>query len=263
VLPELDGALADAAGVPTDAAPGVDAAQATQVTDYCQELPALPAEPVIDGRVDAALRVLDLVPVGWTAKDGSTSAPSHTTASYALAWRPSGIYVYLRVIDPNRLPFLDDGVNYWKGDSVELYADSDGVYAAAPNYDDPGTMQIVVAAPSDDTTASTDSARFRNAVSVGAWTSSKFAALPTPDGYVFEGLIEADALNLTSWALAAGGQVGIDLGINVSALDDQLDAGITLDGYRLGQYFLHVGGADCGGLPFCTPAAFCTPTLIE
>jgi hypothetical protein len=240
---------------------GPDARPATQVTDYCSQVPALPEAPLIDGVIDGALHLVTLTPVGWT--NTNVPLPSHTHAEFALAFRPDGLYAYVRVYDPNRLPaLLADAI--WRGDGVELYVDDNGMYTAPPAYDNPGTIQIIVAAPEDGTTPSTRSTRFVNAVDRGAWVSARFSAFPTSDGYVLEGFVEASALGLGSWTLASGGKVGVDLSINVSALDSEFDAGIQIDGRRMGQYFLNVGPADgCAGRPFCTSAGFCNPTLVD
>ena len=235
---------------------------ATQVVDYCQSLPRLQRNPVIDGVVDSALNVVALTPVAWT---GQGAQPDHTTASFALAWRPNGLYVFMHVVDPNRLP-PKDGRNIWEGDGAELYFDTDGLFPSAPTYENPGMIQIIVAAPADDDTPSTKSQRFRNAAAQGEWMSTRFAAFPTADGYILEGLLQADTVDVASLAMHAGEVVGIDLGVNVSVLDDHVgDAGVTLDDRRLGQYFLHVTApiTGCGGQPYCTPTALCTPTLVD
>lgn len=263
--PSMDATMVPDTGATEDAAPDafVDPdPPATQVSDYCQSVPRLQRAPVIDGVVDSHLNVVTLTPLGWAGY--GSSAPNHTTASYALAWLPDGLYAYVRVVDPNRLPPVSQ--NIWEGDGVELYFDTDGLLPAAPKYDDPGTIQIIVAAPEDDTTPSTKATRFRDGANKGAWMSTRFAAFPTADGYVLEGLIEADAVDVASLLLQAGNAVGVDLSINVSALDSQLDpdAGVPLAGRRLGQYFLSVTQSNqCGGLPFCNSAAFCAPTLVE
>jgi hypothetical protein len=237
---------------------------ATQVDNYCQSVPKLQREPVIDGVVDSALKLVPLTPVGWSTSMPGTPVPAHTTASFALAWRADGLYTYVRVVDPNRVPPTSEFL--WQGDGTELYFDSDGQFPAAPAYDSPGTVQIIVAAPADDTTPSTKATRFRDGATLGAWTSTRFAAFPTPDGYVLEGFLQADALDAESLLLETGHNVGVDLSVNVSALDGEAvgDGGLTLDGLRLGQYFLQVTEpTHCGGLPFCNSAAFCAPTLVE
>lgn len=261
----LDVEVMDA--TPTDASEagdaGTDARQATQVSDYCVQVPALPDEPVIDGVLDGALALLRVAPTGWS--NANLPLPSHTTAEYALAFRPNGLYAFVRVHDPNRQPALSTEA-VWRGDSVELYADSDGVYAMQHAYDNPGTIQIVVGAPASDTTPLMRATRYRDTADIGSWSSTRYAAYPTQDGYVVEAFLEASALDMASWGLSSGGRVGVDLGINVSAFNEvsPVDAGLPAEGQRLGQYFLRVGmGGSCGGKPFCTPDAFCNPLLID
>ncbi len=239
---------------------------ATQVTDYCAAIPRLQRAPVIDGVVDSQLNVLPLMPVGWTSSSPGVALPAHTTASYALAWLPEGLYAFVRVVDLSRLP-PPPAAQPWHGDGVEIYFDSDGQFPMIPKYDNPGTVQIIVPAPVDSTTPSTRSMRFRDASPLTPWASLRFTVFPTADGYVFEGLVEADAVDESSLALSSGNSVGVNLSINVSASDEQVsdpDAGLTLEGLRLGQYFLRtIVSDDCGGLPFCNSGAFCSPTLIE
>jgi hypothetical protein len=272
-LPNLDASIPlDASSNVNDAkvAPdggsdaGMDAGNpsepATQVSNYCLEIPALPDEPVIDGVIDAQLQLVTLTPVGWTSNAGAP-LPSHTTASYALAFRPDGLYAFVRVIDPNRLPPPVDQ-QIWHGDGVELYVDNDGTYAG-PNYDNPGTVQIIAVAPENAVDPAQRAVRFRNVANLGAWSSTRFAAFPTVDGYVVEAFVDAAALDLTSWTLATGNQVGMDLGVNVSAADSELDAGILVEGFRIGQYFLNTSSGTCSGRPYCNTQAFCNPVLID
>jgi hypothetical protein len=224
-------------------------------------IPALPAAPTIDGQLDFALNLVPLTPEGWRSSSVA-SAPEHTTVAFAVAWLPEGLYVFARVEDPNRAP-APEASEVWQGDGLELYLDDDGTFAASPSYDDPGSVQLVVAAPSDATHASTRATRYRNTATLGAWDANAFATFPSESGYTLEALVRAEALDLASWALQSGQTVGFNLGVNVSPLDEELDAGLSLDGLRLGQYFLRAAGTTCDGSPFCTVEAFCTPLLIE
>jgi hypothetical protein len=258
-------APADASADAQPADAGSDASDAarpaTPVSDYCVQVPALPSPPVIDGVVDGALTLVTIVPLGWT--NTGTPLPRHTTAEYAFAFRPDGLYAFVRVHDPNRQPALA-GDSIWRGDSVEIYADDDGSYGSPHVYDNPGSIQIIVAAPESDATPATRATRFREASEVGSWTSTRFGAYPTADGYTVEAFLEASALDRSSWALSSGGHVGIDVGVNVSPSGEGSDGGAMVDGRRLGQYFLRVGSGDsCNGMPFCTPVAFCNPLLID
>lgn len=250
---------AEAVDAAVDAALDAEAPVATQVADYCQTVPALPSAPVIDGTLDGMLNLVPMAPVGWS---GSTMDPGHTTASLAAAFRPNGLYVFVRVVDPNRLPPAV-GANAWEGDGVELYADDDGTYSATPLYDDPGSVQIITSAPSDDTSSAASGQRFRDTVDLGLWTSRDFRAFPTFDGYVLEALLTAADLDLTEWSLRSGGHVGFNVSINVSGLDEQVGTDAGLQGNRLGQYFLRVAGEACSGRPYCSSAAFCNPLLVD
>jgi len=101
---------------------------------------------------------------------------------------------------------------------------------------------------------------------VGPWSSPRYAAFPKPFGYVFEAFIQADDLDLTSWTLASGASVGLDVAINVSVSSDPPPSGETPEcGLRLGQYFLRVDPAPCttNCFPFATSAAFCAPALRD
>lgn len=259
---ERDAELADAEPLgeaEVDGGLDAEAPVATQVSDYCQTIPALPAPPVIDGALDARLNLVSITPLGWS---GSTPEPGHTTASLAAAYRPDGLYVFVRVVDPNRLPPAAGGYA-WEGDGVELYADDDGMYLAGPLYDDPGSVQIITSAPGDDSTAVASGQRFRDTVDLGPWTSSGFRAFPTSDGYVLEAFLTAADLDLPGWSLSSGGQVGFNVSINVSGLDEQVGTDAGLQGSRLGQYFLHVGGDACAGRPYCSSTAFCNPRLVD
>jgi len=97
---------------------------------------------------------------------------------------------------------------------------------------------------------------------LGPWNSSQYRAFGLADGYAVEAFVTGVDLGFSSpLALVAGGQVGMDLGTDVSFPTDQgPDAGVN--GNRLGQYFLQIAPADAdGGSPPFDVRAFCTPTL--
>ncbi|HVU01619.1 MAG TPA: hypothetical protein VHE30_07705 [Polyangiaceae bacterium] len=237
-------------------APGCPAIEAP---DYCEGLPFLPSPPVIDGVPECGLVLRPLTPVGWT---GGATAPD-ASADYAIAWRPDGIYYFVRVRDPSLVPAAPERQN-WQGDCVELYADDDGDYVAPPAYDDPGSRQLVVAAPPPPLTSDTRGQLW--AFGVGGpveWTSSLFGSFATSDGYVVEALVVAADLSLSSLSLVSGAHVGVDLSVGVSFPTDQgPDAGPADN--RLGQYFLRTGALDGGTtvLPPFDVRAFCRPALM-
>jgi hypothetical protein len=243
----------------SDAAP--DAPSCTAIVpagnDYCEAIPFLPQAPVIDGKVDCGLPLLDVVPVGW----GGVSPPD-ATAQYAVAWRPEGLYFFVRMHDPSLVP-AEPSESSWQGDAVELYMDSDGKYAAPPAYDNPGTRQITVAAPpSAQSSVARAQLWYTGSVTGAVWTSTQFRAYGLADGYVVEAFVTGQDLGFaSSLALAAGAEVGMDLAFDVSFPTDQgPDAGGF--GNRLGEYYLRVAAPDAGGgIPPFDPRAFCVPTL--
>jgi hypothetical protein len=227
--------------------------------DHCLQVPYLSGPPLIegilDGVIDCAPPLNTIEPMGWTSGE---PIPEGNSARYAMGYREDGLYLFVEVTDPDRLPALiDEGV--WRGDGVEVYLDSDGDFPNAPDYDNPGTAQFIIAAPEDDTTPSTRATVYRDQIDLGSWDSSRFAAFPTDTGYVLEAWFSADDLRLSSWTLEAGGAIGFNLSIDVSTTPDDL-ANPNLYGTRIGQYFLHVGGAFCGE-PYCSSDAFCSPEL--
>lgn len=262
-----DAAIDDDASVPDEDAGEPDPPEPVcgQVSDYCAQLPALPMEPTIDGELECDLALQPITPVGWS--NTTSPLPAGQGVKLAAAWRPDGVYFYVEVTDPTRLP-RRAGEDVWCGDAVELYLDDDGVFAGAPMYDAPGTIQVLGAAPGDDTDAvrsGGDRWRAPNAgLRVGDWTSPRYGAFPKPFGYVFEAFMKADDLDLPSWTLAAGGAVGLDLSVSVSTSADPPPSGETPGcGLRLGQYFMRLAPPPCttACTPFETTAAFCAPSL--
>jgi len=262
----LDAGADAALDAGADAAPDAGGCQLASVTDYCTELPALPAAPLIDGELDCGPPLLDVTPVGWTST--TSPLPAGFSARLAVAWRPDGVYFFLDVTDPTRLPPPPPPEEVWCGDGVELYLDDNGTYAASPMYDNPGSIQALAIAPANDTNPVTSGGeRYRSpngGLLVGAWTSPRYGAFPRPGGYTFEAFMMADDIDLASWTLSAGGSVGLNVSLNVSTSANPPPAGETpACGLRLGQYFLHIAGPPCttSCLPFATAAAFCNPVL--
>jgi hypothetical protein len=254
---------ADASAAPdADTTPDSGPNCAPNVTrDYCTQLPALAQPPQLDGVLDCGLGLIDLPASGWNS---SGSLPSDNHARYAAAWRPDGLYFYVEVDDMLLLPALASDVDPWCGDGVELYADADGTYVAAPDYDDPGAMQLLAAAPSRDPSASLAvDARYhtRSDLRAGDWAATRHVMMLRDSGYALEAFVTAADLELSSWSLVSGAKVGLDIAINVSVTNASQNAGC---GYFLGQYYLRLSSSPCysdGCRPYSNAAAFCTALL--
>jgi hypothetical protein len=241
---------------PADAAAPSDASVAQSLLVRCDQLPALSRAPTIDGVLEPNVPLLQ-----WL-DDGMPDVPQGIAASAAVAYRPDGVYFYVEVQDPTRDPApLGDLV--YCGDSVELYADADGVIQAPPDYDNPGTIQVIVGAPVDAATPSRRGERFRFAtgrggVDLGPWTSPNFVAAPTPRGYAVEALVVAGDLDLSTWTLAPGAKIGWNMTLNIGGPED---AGIDACTTRSQQIHFRFASSGVCTAPYCNAAAFCTPTL--
>jgi hypothetical protein len=253
----------DAVAPPVDAAPDAahdaahDAGCGGPARDYCAEVGALAADPVIDGRLECGLALATVAGLGWTAGDAGVP---NVTAEYAIAWRPGGLYFFVRVHDASRAP-ADVGTPTWYGDGAELYVDDDGVFAAPPSFDTVGTRQLISSAPVDAVTSSLRGEIYDQGAAGFPipWTPTTFVSVPTPDGYVLEAFVTAAHLGLATWALAAGAHVGWDIGINMSYPDPSKTGA---QGHRLGQFFASFPpGTDLG--PFKDVGAFCKPLLTQ
>ena len=256
----------DAPGVdaPTEGAPAIVDADAScpvsPIGEYCSSLPPLPAPPVIDGVLDCGPALVPAPPVDWIGPSPLPAFPVGNSAQVAVAWRPDGLYVFMAVTTPAAFPAeLSDPVFFGAG--VEIFVDDDAVYANPPSFDNPGTIQLVVAAPPDSVTVGHRGEGFRNAADEGPWASSQFATYPTATGFVFEGFVTASDLGLATWVLGPGDAVGLDLAVDVSYPTTMTGP----QGHRVGQYFFHVttapGDAAAFGMPYGDPRSFCAPTL--
>jgi hypothetical protein len=223
----------------------------------CGSIPALASAPAIDGKLEPGLALYSWLDAG------ASGVPSGISASFSLAWRPDGLYFFAAVTDPTRDPAAPGALTYC-GDGVELEVDDDGVIDHPPGYDLPGTMQLVMAAPSDDVTPARRGQRFvfpgtsTDSTDLGAWTSPRFIAVPTANGYAVEALVVAADLDLGSWALAPGGKIGWDVSLNIGGPED---AGIDACTTRSQQVHFHVAASGACTAPYCNASALCAPTL--
>jgi hypothetical protein len=238
-----------------DASEG-DASAVPSVLIRCDQVPALGAAPVIDGVLEPGLTLLR-----WL-DDGASNVPAGIVATVAVAYRPDGLYFFVNVEDPTRDPAPAADLAYC-GDSVELFVDGDGTLQAPPAYDDPGTIQLIAAAPVDAVTPSHRGERFRYSTSLGmgvdkgAWAGN-FIVVPTARGYAVEALVVARDLDLATWALAPGGKIGWNLSLNIGGPED---AGIDACTTRSQQIHLRQAASGACTAPYCNASSFCTPTL--
>jgi hypothetical protein len=208
--------------------------------------------PIIDGLPDCGLPRYSLAPAGW---DGDAATPD-AVVQYGVAVRPDGLYVYAVVTDPTPIA-ADPGAPLDTGDALEIYFDADGVFAAPPAYDDPGTRRVVIGAPRPGEPTAARGELWTGATLVQApWSSSSFQARTESFGYEVEAFVTASDLGLPSLALAPGGKIGWDLAVDVSLPTDAMTGA---HGHRLGRYYLHVGKQ--GEVPDANVGAFCTPVL--
>jgi len=231
-------------------------------TNFCTNIPLLSATPVIDGVLDCGPALVPMTPVGWTGPAPLPPFPAGNSASLALAWRLDGLYVFIAVTTPAAIP-ADASSPVFYGAGVEIFVDSDGIFPVAPTFDDPGAIQLVVAAPPSQSTPGTRGEGYRNATDQGPWTSTDFSTFATPTGFVFEGFLVAADLGLTHWSLSSLSEIGLDVAIDVSYTTAAMTGP---QGHRVGQYFLHVAGPPVGdasaiGTPFQDPRSWCTPLL--
>ncbi len=195
-----DGACGCDARTPSETTPtppacwspdAADVADATctvsTVADYCAALPPLSAAPIIDGVLDCGPALVAIAPL--STGNGPPPLPpfpaGNATARARGGLAPRTVlYVFVNVTTPARLsrrnaPTRSSTV----GAGVEIFVDDDGVYASAPTYDDPGAIQLVVAAPARRRRAAGRRAEgFRNAADEGPWASHAVRHLPFPDG---------------------------------------------------------------------------------
>jgi hypothetical protein len=233
------------------------AASLERATVLCGRLPALGTDPTIDGVLEPGL-----ARYAWLDA-GDPSIPAGMAISLSLAYAPTGLYFFADVVDPTRDPAPASALAYC-GDGVELYVDDDGVIQNPPAYDIPGTMQLIVAAPSDDVTPARRGQRFvfpgtsTDSTDLGAWTSTKFIATPTATGYTVEALVVAGDLGLSAWAPAAGGKIGWDASFNIGGPEmPGIDACTT----RSQQVHFRVAASGACTPPYCNAAALCATTL--
>ncbi|HET9953805.1 MAG TPA: hypothetical protein VFQ61_04860 [Polyangiaceae bacterium] len=222
----------------------------------CDRIPPLASEPIIDGKLDSGLSLYS-----WIDETTSDSNAG-VRADLSLAYRSDGLYFFVAVTDPTRDPAPLDALAYC-GDGVELYVDDDGTIRSPPAYDRPGTMQFVVAAPSSETAAVRRGQRFvspgsGDGVDLGAWASTRFTAAPTPSGYAVEAFIVSNDLDLPSWALASGAEIGWNLSLNIGGPEEP---GLDVCTTRTRQVHFRFANSGTCTAPYCNASALCATAL--
>jgi hypothetical protein len=127
------------------------------VTDVCSSIVVLDNIPIaIDGgTIDDCLltHLLAADPTKWYLDNSltKTTAPTNVAVEYAVARvADQGLWVFVRVHKGSPVLSSNDPLSPQWGDAVEIFVDNDGSYAKTGEYDDPGTRQFIVPAPSSD-----------------------------------------------------------------------------------------------------------------
>jgi hypothetical protein len=258
-----DGSTAEAAPHDTGAADATLATDgsctpATPATlDDCTALVPLAAAPVIDGLLDCGVPLWPIPMLGWT---GPGALPPTARAQLAGAWRPDGLYFFVHVtgLGPTRYP-APSGTHTFCGDAVELYADDDGQYTNPTQYDDPGTIQLIAGAPSNSMTTVATGEMWRAGNNIAPWTG-QYLSVRTSDGFDLEAFVVAADLGLSTWTLAQGAHVGLDVAVD---LGDPTMPATTCP--RLGQFMMQIPDPEAGGCnrAACNTSAFCNPTIAS
>jgi hypothetical protein len=223
--------------------------------DDCTGIVALPAPPVIDGVLECGIPLWPMPLQGWT---GTSAIPSTVQANLGIAWRSDGLYFFVSVtgLGATRYP-APPGIYPWCGDAVELFVDNDGQYSSPPNYDDPGTIQLIAESPPNTATSTATGHMYRDGSDLGVW-SGQFTVVRTTDGFDGEAFVVASDLGLASWSLAQGGQVGMDVSVDIGDPANQ-----TASCPRLGQFTIQLPVPDAAcAKAACNVYEFCTPRLL-
>jgi hypothetical protein len=187
---------------------------------------------------------------------GPGKIPSSVHATIGAAWRPDGVYVFVSVIGagPNRYP-APAAAPAWCGDAIEVFVDQNAAYANPPQYDNPGTIQLVASAPPNANQPTRTGEMFRDTKAVGVW-NGQFVSNATSDGFTTEAFVAAADLGLASWSLTAGGKVGLDVSIDLGSPSEPATCP------RLAQFTIQLPrGTPHGCGPACDVIEFCTPAL--
>ena len=108
------------------------------------------------------------------------SHPPDASAQYAVAWRPDGLYFFVRVHDPSLVPANPSEFS-WEGDEVELYMDSDGDVRGGAHLRQPGrTTNHHRRSPGRAVVRRSRSLWYPGLVGTIDWTSTQFPPTASP-----------------------------------------------------------------------------------
>ncbi|MCB9636653.1 MAG: hypothetical protein H6721_31470 [Sandaracinus sp.] len=248
---------ADAAGIDAgvDAA-GIDAAVPTGcATDPCRALSRLTERPLLDGVADCVGEGASLPAELWNDVD---PFPPGVDSVLRAAWHPDGLYLFLEVTDPTVRPSTTSGAP-WCGDALHAFVDDDGVFPGDASYDDPGTAQLIVTAPSADGTF--EGTRWDPSSARGAWPSSDFVAVRTASGWAVEVFLPRERLGrYVPWAV--GERLAWNVFVSLSGDATSSTEDPVCRGARLGDYgMFDVREADRRLTPHASTRAFCSAAL--
>lgn len=223
----------------------------------CEVLPLLNALPVLDGRPDCEGPGALLPRDRWI--DVDPLPPTHRVEVRA-AWHPDGLYVHATITDDDVVPSAVVS-GPWCGDAIHVFVDEDGVFAAAPDYDDPGTAQLIVRAP--DAAGATEGTRWEPSSGRGAWPSEDYVVERTATGWIVETFLRRERLGrASSWSV--GDRIAWNIFVSVSGGPEASREDPFCGDGRLGDYGLFDRReGDTRFTPHASVSAFCEVTLSD
>jgi hypothetical protein len=261
-----DAASGDAMGVADGGADAGHCPPTPPVADICKAFGPAPNAPVIDGTLDFGIPLWQMPQV--LAQGPDTAVPAGVTTSLGVGWRPDGLYVYVEVtgLSSTRYPFPAGSWGPYCGDAIELFVDSTGSFPSAPAYNIPGTIQIIMAAPSTNGQTSNITYPYQQGGAVDAGPpqsgAPRFIILATDVGYTAEAFVQAADLGLGpdagAWPLAAAGRVGFDVAIDVGSANGGVPGCPRQVQFTIQLPDSMTPSCDLG----CDVSDFCTPTLL-
>jgi hypothetical protein len=222
--------------------------------DFCTSIPALATTPTLDGVLECGVPLQRFSAADYYATNGPL--PPGAAASFGVAWRPDGLYVYAQLEGAYDDPAAPMEGAYC-GDSLEIFVDHDGVRSAT--YDMNGTRQLVIAAPPRGEAMGTLAQIFRDRMLVSSWPMTQWVSVRAGSLVRFEAFVIARDLGLSAWTPTASQSIGFDVSVTLGT-GQMSDAGLCH--HLLGHFILRLAAGDGGcSQPSCSPLAFCAPTL--